>query len=80
MLLEPDALAQHVRQLTDEVGLVCAIPYCARLENFAAQVEAAIINGPHARMLFLASALGQGHRHRQDHAVSTFGLPARRRL
>jgi ceramide glucosyltransferase len=61
VLLEPDALAQHVRQLTEDVGLVCAIPYCARLENFAAHVEAAIINGPHARMLFLASALGQGH-------------------
>ncbi|MGD9658217.1 MAG: glycosyltransferase [Methylocystis sp.] len=61
VLLEPDALAQHMRNLTDEVGLVCAIPYCARLENFAAHVEAAIINGPHARMLFLASALGQGH-------------------
>ena len=50
-----------MRQLTDEVGLVCAIPYCARLDNFAAHVEAAIINGPHARMLFLASACGQGH-------------------
>ncbi|MEK4033375.1 glycosyltransferase [Methylocystis sp. IM2] len=61
VLLEPDALAQHMRQLTDEVGLVCAIPYCAGLENFAAHVEAAIINGPHARMLFLASCLGQGH-------------------
>ncbi len=61
VLLEPDALAQHIRQLTDSVGLVCAIPYCVRLENFAAHVEAAIINGPHARMLFLASALGQGH-------------------
>ena len=61
VLLEPDALTQHMRQLTDEVGLVCAIPYCARLENFAAHVEAAIINGPHARALFLASALGQGH-------------------
>lgn len=61
VLLEPDALAEHMRELTDDVGLVCAIPYCARLENFAAHVEAAIINGPHARMLFLASALGQGH-------------------
>ncbi|MGD9543214.1 MAG: glycosyltransferase [Methylocystis sp.] len=61
VLLEPDALTQHIRQLTEDVGLVCAIPYCARLENFAAHVEAAIINGPHARMLFLASALGQGH-------------------
>ncbi|MGJ0394308.1 MAG: glycosyltransferase [Methylocystis sp.] len=61
VLLEPDALAEHMRQLTDDVGLVCAIPYCAGLENFAAHVEAAIINGPHARMLFLASCLGQGH-------------------
>ncbi len=61
VLLEPDALAEHLRQLTDDVGLVCAIPYCARLDNFAAFVEAAIINGPHARMLFLASCMGQGH-------------------
>ncbi|WP_330083444.1 glycosyltransferase [Methylocystis iwaonis] len=61
VLLEPDALAEHVRQLGDDVGLVCAIPYCARLENFPAHVEAAIINGPHARILFLASCLGQGH-------------------
>ncbi len=61
VLLEPDALSEHLRQLTDEVGLVCAIPYCARLDNFAAHVEAWIINGPHARMLFLASCLGQGH-------------------
>lgn len=61
VLLELDALAEHIRQLNDDVGLVCAIPYCARLDNFAAHVEAAIINGPHARMLFLASALGQGH-------------------
>lgn len=60
VLLEPDALAEHMKQLTDEVGLVCAIPYCASLDNFAAHVEAAIINGPHARMLFLASALGHG--------------------
>lgn len=61
VLLEPDALAEHMRQLNDDVGLVCAIPYCAGLDNFAAHVEAAIINGPHARMLFLASCLGQGH-------------------
>ena len=60
VLLEPDALPEHMRQLTDEVGLVCAIPYCARLDNFAAHVEAAIINGPHARMLFLASASARG--------------------
>jgi ceramide glucosyltransferase len=61
VLLEPDALAEHIRQLTDDVGLVCGIPYCAGLKNFSAHVEAAIINGPHARILFLASCLGQGH-------------------
>lgn len=61
ILLEPDALAEHMRQLNDDVGLVCGIPYCDRLDNFAAQVEAAIINNSHARMLYLASALGQGH-------------------
>lgn len=57
--LEPDALAEHMKQLTDDVGLVCGIPYCVGLHNFAAHVEAAIINGPHARVLFLASAFGQ---------------------
>lgn len=61
VLLEPDALAEHIRQLNDDVGLVCGIPYCDRLDNFAAQVESAIINNSHARMLYLASALGQGH-------------------
>ncbi len=61
ILLEPDALAEHMRQLGDDVGLVCGIPYCDQLDNFAAQVEAAIINNSHARMLYLASALGQGH-------------------
>ena len=61
VLLEPDALAEHMRQLNDDVGLVCGIPFCDQLDNFAAHVEAAIINGSHARMLYLASALGQGH-------------------
>jgi ceramide glucosyltransferase len=59
-MLEPDDLAQHMRQLTDKVGLVCAIPYGAQAENFGADIEASILNGPHARMLYLASALGQG--------------------
>ena len=61
VLLEPDALTEHMRQLNDDVGLVCGIPFCDQLDNFAAHVEAAIINGSHARMLYLASALGQGH-------------------
>jgi ceramide glucosyltransferase len=58
--LEPDDLSEHLRQLTGDVGLVCAIPYGAQAENFGAHIEAAILNGPHARMLYLASAFGHG--------------------
>jgi ceramide glucosyltransferase len=60
IMLEPDDLAQTLRHLTSDVGLVCAIPYAAKPENLAAHVEAAILNGPHTRVLFLASALGYG--------------------
>ncbi len=60
VVLEKGALVEHLRQLTDDVGLVCAIPYAAGPENLAAHIEAAIMNGPHARMLFLAAAFGQG--------------------
>jgi ceramide glucosyltransferase len=59
-ILEPDDLAEHMRQLGDRVGLVCAIPYGANPENIAAHVEASILNGPHARMLYTVAALGQG--------------------
>ena len=59
-ILEPDDLVEHVRQLNADVGLVCAIPYGANSENLAAHVEASILNGPHSRMLFWASALGHG--------------------
>jgi ceramide glucosyltransferase len=59
-LLEPNELAEHMKQLCGDVGLVCAIPYMAGATNLAAHIEAGIINGPHARMLFLASALGHG--------------------
>ncbi len=61
VVLAPDELAEHLRQLLPGVGLVCAIPYCADAVSFAAQIEAAIVNGPHARMLYLASCLGQGY-------------------
>lgn len=60
VVLEPDALKEHMRQLTGDVGLICAIPYAAGAENLPAQIEAAIMNGPHARMLFLAAVFGQG--------------------
>lgn len=59
-VLQADDLAQHMRQLTEKVGLVCAIPYGAGPANLAAHIEASILNGPHARMLYLASCLGQG--------------------
>src|SRR5208283_808064 len=61
VVLRPDDLAEHMRQLGPGVGLVCAIPYCAHTPNFPAQIEASIVNGPHARMLYLASCLGQGY-------------------
>jgi ceramide glucosyltransferase len=61
VVLLPGDLSAHMRQLTPEVGLVCAIPYAADPENFAAHVEASILNGPHARILYLTSCLGQGY-------------------
>jgi ceramide glucosyltransferase len=60
VVLEPDDLAQTMRHLNEDVGLVCAIPRAANPQNIAAHVEAAIINGPHGRMLFLTSAFGYG--------------------
>jgi ceramide glucosyltransferase len=60
VVLEPDVLAETMRHLKDGVGLVCSIPYGTKAENFGARVEAAILNGPHQRMLFAASALGGG--------------------
>jgi len=60
IVLEPDDLSETMRHLKPGVGMVCAIPYAARPENFGALVEAAIMNGPHQRMLFAASALGGG--------------------
>jgi ceramide glucosyltransferase len=60
ILLGPGELAQHMRHLAPDVGLVCGIPFCGEPENLPAEIEAAIINGPHGRMLFLASALGKG--------------------
>jgi len=61
VVLRPGDLAEHMRQLGPGVGLVCAIPYCADTPNLAAQIEASIVNGPHGRMLYLASCLGQGY-------------------
>ena len=60
VVLEPDDLAQTMRHLNEDVGLVCAIPLATCAKNVAAHVEAAIVNGPHGRMLFLSAAFGYG--------------------
>jgi ceramide glucosyltransferase len=60
VILEPDDLAEAMRHLKDGIGMVCAIPYAAAPTNFIAHVEAAILNGPHQRMLFAASVGGHG--------------------
>jgi len=60
VLLDPGDLAEHMRHLAPDAGLVCGIPIAAGATNIAAEVEAGIINGPHGRVLFLASTLGQG--------------------
>jgi ceramide glucosyltransferase len=60
VVLRPDDLGEHMRQLGPGVGLVCAIPYCAHPASPAAHIEASIVNGPHGRMLYFASCLGQG--------------------
>jgi ceramide glucosyltransferase len=60
ILLEPGDLAEHMRQLAPDVGLVCGIPCADEPDNLFAAVEAAILNGPHGRILFLASVLGKG--------------------
>jgi ceramide glucosyltransferase len=60
VILEPDDLTEAMRHLKPGIGMVCAIPYGAAPANFAAHVEAAILNGPHQRMLFAASVGGHG--------------------
>jgi ceramide glucosyltransferase len=60
VVLRPDDLGEHMRQLGPGVGLVCGIPYCAHPASPAAHIEASIVNGPHGRMLYFASCLGQG--------------------
>ncbi len=57
--LDPDSMAAFVRNLTEGVGLVVAVPVAVRARNFAGQIEAFLING-HARLLLAASALSVG--------------------
>ena len=52
-------MTAFVRNLTEGVGLVVAVPVAVRARNFAGRIEAFLING-HARLLLAASALGVG--------------------
>jgi ceramide glucosyltransferase len=58
--LKEGELAALVRYLAPGVGLVVAPPIATRPENFAAEIECAILNGYQARLLLAASVLGVG--------------------
>lgn len=59
-ILSDGQVVDLVRHLTPGVGLVTAAPRAAAPGSFAARIEAAIMNGYHARLLLAASALGGG--------------------
>jgi ceramide glucosyltransferase len=57
--LDVDTISAFMRNFTPGVGLVCAVPVAVRPENFAAQIEALLVNA-HARVLLTVSMLGCG--------------------
>jgi ceramide glucosyltransferase len=57
--LDADTIQAFMRNFTPGVGLVCAVPVAVRSENFAAQIEALMVNA-HARILLTVSMLGCG--------------------
>ncbi|WP_448954269.1 glycosyltransferase [Labrys neptuniae] len=59
-VLLPETLAAMVASLTPGVGLVAAVPVARRPGNFAATLEASLINTYGGRMLLALSALGGG--------------------
>lgn len=56
----PDTARALLRNLTPDVGLVCAVPVAVRAQRLAGRIEAVLINRD-ARLLLLASALGKGY-------------------
>ena len=60
IIIPPGGMAEAIACLTDEVGLVVAVPEARGAENFAAEVEASIMNQSHGRILAAAAALGLG--------------------
>ncbi len=59
IVLDPDSIADFMRNFTDGVGLVCGVPVAEQALSLAGHVEALIINS-HARLLLTASTLGLG--------------------
>lgn len=60
VLLEASQLSEVVGYFSEDIGLVVATPVGIRPNNFAAEIECAIINGYVARFLLAASAIGWG--------------------
>ena len=58
--LPPGGVVPGIGSLTEDVGLVCAIPRAIEAKTFAAAVEAQIMNQSHGRLLLLADAFGLG--------------------
>lgn len=59
-ILPPGALAAMTASLASGVGLVCAVPVARRPANFAALLEASLVNTYGGRLLLALSALGGG--------------------
>ncbi len=55
-----NGMSEAIACLTGEVGLVVAVPEARGAENFAAEIEASIMNQSHGRILAAAAALGLG--------------------
>ena len=55
--LDDGELAELVRNLTGGVGLVCAMPIATQADGFAAEIEAAFLNGYHAPLMYGAAML-----------------------
>ena len=60
IVVPDDAMAEAVACLTGRVGLVVAAPAARDARNFAAAIEASIMNQSHGRILLAAATLGFG--------------------
>ncbi len=58
IVMDKSELRRLVADLTEGVGLVCAIPIAVRTQGFAAEVERAVMNGHGAPLVLAGAALG----------------------